>query len=263
MDFTLLAKKMQGAISGGGLNKVFFCLASDVLTLPNRDAGSKAVISDDIVLKAGKSWQLLYVTKEEQQLKETGNDIRDNDAFTSTFEAYHPGLGEAFRQFVSEHGSDEFYLLLFDCATPYPILLGRPCSPASMKVEVDSGKAVGDKKGNTMTFTSEGPYLSAIYKGHFDPAGSVFAPDATTPSVADGVSFVTSPNTQATEITDLQNAVVGSTLILSGGSAVNPTTIQDGGFFSLAGGVTMTLDVGMFIRLFVRGAHDFVELARG
>jgi len=263
MDFTLLANKTAGGISGGGLNRVYFCLAADVLNFPDREASNKAVISDDITFKAGKGWQLLYVTKDQQQLKETGNDLRDNDAYSSTFEGYHPGLGEAFRQFVSEHGSDEFYLLLFDCASPYPILLGRKCSPASMKVDVDSGKAVGDMKGNTMTFTSEGPYLSAIYKGAFDPANSVIPADEDEPDVKDGVSFVTSPNTVATEITDLLNAVVGSTIMISGGSNTNSSTIQDGGNFSLAGGVTMTLSVGSFIRLFVRGAHDFVELARG
>jgi hypothetical protein len=263
VDFTLLAKKTAGPIAGGGLNRVYFTLASDILQIPDRDAGNKAVISDNIVLKSGKSWQLLYVTKDLQQLQEKGNELRDNDACSSTFEAYHPGLGEAFRQFVSEHGSDEFYLLIFDCANPYPILLGRKCSPASMKVDVDSGKAIGDMKGNTMTFTSEGPYLSAIYKGAFDPAGSVIPPDTTTPNVADGVSFVTSPNTGATVITNLLNATVGSYVILSGGSDTNPSTIQDGGNFSLAGGVTMTLDLGSFIRLFVRGVGDFVEMARG
>jgi hypothetical protein len=263
MDFTLLATKTAGGISGGGLNRIYFALANDILSFPDREASNKAVISDDITFKAGKGWHLLYVTKEEQQLTETGNDLRDNDAYTSSLKAYHPGLGEAFRQFASEHGSDEFYLLLFDCTQPYPLLLGRKCSPATMKIDVDSGTKVGDMKGNTMTFTSEGPYLSAIYKGAFDAANSVIPADEDTPDVTDGVNFVTSPNTAATEITDLLNAVVGSTIVISGGSNTNSSTIQDGGNFSLAGGVTMTLSVGTFIRIFVRGAHDFVELARG
>lgn len=130
-----------------------------------------------------------------------------------------------------------------------------------MKVSVDSGKAIGDKKGNTMSFVSAGPYLSAIYKGAFNPANSVILADEDTPDIADGTSFVTSVNTVATEITDLLNAVVGSTIMISGGSNTFASTIDDGGNFSLT--ATMTLNTGSFIVLFVRGAHDFVELSRG
>jgi len=261
MDFTTLATNTAGMNPGGGINKVYFALADDILNFPNRDAQNKAVMSSNITFKAGKGWNLLYVTKGEQEIKETGNDTRDNNAYVTTFEAYHPGLAEAFRQFVSEYGHREFYLLVFDCDEAYPKLVGRACAPAMLKVDVASGKAAGDKKGNTLTFTSEGPYLSAIYKGAFNPANSVILADETTPNVEDGTSFVTSANTGATEITDLLNAVVGSTIMISGGSNTNPSTISDGGNFSLT--ATMTLNTGSFIVLFVRGVGDFVEMSRG
>lgn len=261
MDFTNLSKNMAGTNAGGGINKVYFALADDILNFPDRDAQNKAAISNNITFKTGKGWNLLYVTKDEQELKETGNDTRDNNAYSTTFDAFHPGLQETFRQFVSEYGHQEFYLLVFDCEEPYPKLIGRKCAPATLKIDVASGKAVGDKKGNTMTFKSEGPYLAAIYKGAFNPANSVILADEDTPDVADGVSFVTSANTGATEITDLLNAVVGSTIMISGGSNTNPSTINDGGNFSLT--ATMTLNTGSYIVLFVRGAHDFVELSRG
>lgn len=261
MDFTNLGKNMAGTNPGGGLNKVYFALADDILNFPDRDAQNKAAISGNITFKTGKGWNLLYVTKDEQELKESGNDTRDNNAYSTTFDAYHPGLAETFRQFVSEHGHEEFYLLVFDCVEPYPKLIGRKCAPATMKVDVASGKAVGDKRGNTMSFKSEGPYLAAIYKGAFNPANTIILADETTPDVADGTSFVTSANSGATEITDLLNAVVGSTIMLQGGSNTNPSTIVDGGNFSLT--ATMTLSTGAYIVLFVRGAHDFVELSRG
>jgi hypothetical protein len=263
MNFDLLKTNSAGNNTGGGLNQVYLALADDILNFPERDAQNKAVISGNITFKTGKGWNLLYVTKGEQEIKEAGNDTRDNNAYSTSFEAYHPGLAEPFRQFVSENGHKEFYLLVFDCDETYPKLIGRKCSPAMMKVDVASGKAVSDKKGNTMTFTSEGPYLAAIYKGAFNPANAVIPANEDTPDVEDGVSFVTSANTQATEITDLLNAVVGSTVMLQGGSNTNPSTIDDGGNFSLAGAATMTLSAGSFIDLFVRGAHDFVELRRG
>jgi hypothetical protein len=261
MNFDLLKTNTAGNNAGGGINKVYFALADDILNFPDRDAANKAVISGNITFKTGKGWNLLYTTKGEQEIKETGNDTRDNNAYSTTFDAYHPGLAEPFRQFISENGHKEFYVLVFDCEEAYPKLIGRKCAPAMLKVDVASGKAVGDKKGNTMTFTSEGPYLAAIYKGAFNPANTVILADETTPDVADGVSFVTSANTGATEITDLLNAVVGSTIMLQGGSNTNPSTINDGGNFSLT--ATMTLSTGSFINLFVRGAHDFVELTRG
>lgn len=261
MDFTALASKTTEPTAGGGLNQVYFALASDIAQFPDRDAQNKAVISGNITFNTGKGWNLLYVTRDEQQLKEEGVDMRDNDAISSTFEAHHPGLAETFRQFVAEHGKDEFYLLIFDCAKQYPILFGRKCSPASMKISIDSGKAVGDRKGNTMTFNSDGPYPCAIYKGAFNPANTVILADETVPDVEDGSFFVTSANTAATAITDLDNASVGSTIILAGGSSTNASTIANTGNFSLT--AAMTLTTGAYIQLYVRGAHDFVELSRG
>lgn len=261
MDLSLLKNKPAGPLAGGGINKVYFALADDILTFPDRDAGNKAVISSDVVFKTGKGWNLLYTTKFKQKLVENGNDLRDNDAYTSVFTAYHPGLKETLRQFISEHGSDEMYLLVYDCAESYPILIGRKCCPCTMKADVDSGEGIDSESGNTLTFTSMGPYLSAHYKGVFESSDGVIAADDTSPDVSTGTSFITSANSGPTEIIDLDNAVPGSTITISGGSNTNSSTISDGGNFSLTG--PMTLSVGSFISLYVRGPHDFVELARG
>jgi len=262
MDFTELKEKPGGPISGGGWDKVYFCLASDLVSsLPNRDAGNKAVISDDIVFKTDKGWNPLYVTKDKQSINEVGNDLRDNDGYSSTFIGSHPGMKQAMRQFISEYGSEEFYLLIFNCGAQYPILFGRQCQPASLKAEVASGSKSDEEVMNTLTFTSNGPYLSAIYKGVFTAGQGVIAADDDTPDVSVGTQFITSANTGATDITDLDNPVVGSTITIFGGSDTNSSTITAAGNFSLT--ALMTLAVGTWIQLYVRADDDYVELARG
>lgn len=261
MDLTPLQNKPAGPIISGGFNSVKICLANDILTFPDRDSSNKAVISDDIVFKTGKGWHVLYVTKEKQKLNEKGNGKRDNDSVTSTFTAKHPSISENIRQFLSEENSSEFFLLLEYDGADYPILLGRKNQPAFMDFEYDSGETVDDDEGNTLTFVSKGAYLSAIYKGQIENDNTVIDPDDTSPDVSDGTSFITSPNTATTEITTLDNAITGATYWIYGGSDTMSSTITNGGDFSLTD--DMTLSTGSFIKLFCRGANDFVELARG
>lgn len=261
MDLSNLATKPTGPNMGGSWNKVMICSAEDILTFPDRDAANKALMSDDIVFKTGKGWNILYLTKDKMKLNEKGSGKRDNDAMTSTFTAKYPGIGETIRQFVSEHGSDEFYLLIYKCDSPYPILLGRKCNPAFMDVEYDSGEGVDDDNDNLLTFVSKGPYYSAIYKGAQTAGQTVIAADDATPDVSVGTQFITSANTVATAITDLDNPVVGSTITILGGSDADSSTIADGGNFSLT--AAMTLSLGSFITLFVRDDDDYVELSRG
>jgi len=261
MDLSQLKTKPTGPNMGGGWNKVQIANAADVLQFPDRDAGNKAVISNDIVFKTGKGWETLYLTKDKMKLNEKGSGKRDNDSNTTTFTAKYPGIGDLIRQFISEHGSDEFYLLINKCDSDYPILVGRKCNPAFLDYEYDSGEAAADDNDNTLTFVSTGPYTSAKYKGAITAGQTVFAADDATPDVSVGTQFITSANTAATEITDLDNPVVGSTITILGGSNTNSSTIADGGNFSLT--AAMTLSLGSFITLFVRADDDYVELSRG
>lgn len=261
VDLTALNSKPTGPNTGGGWSAIYFALATDILTMPDRDTDNKAIISDDIVFKTGKGWNPLYTTKDKTKLNEKGSGKRDNDSFTSVFTAKRPGLGESFRQFVAEHGSEELYLLIYKCNTVYPILVGRKCNPAFLDVEFDSGEAAADDNDNTLTFTSVGPYMSAIYKGAVENGQTVIAANDATPDVSVGTTFITSANSSATAITDLDNPVVGSTITILGGSDTNSSTIADSGNFTLT--AAMTLSLGSFITLFVRADNDYVELARG
>lgn len=82
----------------------------------------------------------------------------------------------------------------------------------------------------------------------------------TTPDVSGGEMFITSANTNATAITDLDNPTVGQTITLIGGSDTNASTIADGGNFKLNAAMTLGLDDS--ITLFVKADNNYIELSR-
>jgi hypothetical protein len=81
-----------------------------------------------------------------------------------------------------------------------------------------------------------------------------------TPDVSGGSYFVTSANTGATAITDLDNPVVGATYVICGGSDTNSSTIGDSGNFNLSSAFTASLD--SCIALKCQADNDYVELSR-
>jgi len=84
--------------------------------------------------------------------------------------------------------------------------------------------------------------------------------DDTTPDVSGGNIFVTSANTGATEITDLDNPVVGQLVLLVGGSDTNSSTIADSSPFALSAAWTASADDTLL--LYVRADNDYVEITR-
>lgn len=90
-------------------------------------------------------------------------------------------------------------------------------------------------------------------------ATATIAADDTTPSVASGLTFVTSANTGATAITDLDDPTVGQVVRICGGSDTNSSTIADSGNFNIAGAFTASLDD--CITLCVQADNDYVECA--
>lgn len=86
------------------------------------------------------------------------------------------------------------------------------------------------------------------------------AADDVTPDVAGCQILTTSANTGATAITDLDNPVVGSIVVLVGGSATNSSTIADSGNFALSAAWTASVDETL--TLYIQADNDYVELAR-
>ncbi len=97
-------------------------------------------------------------------------------------------------------------------------------------------------------------------QGALDFKTCTIADGDATPDVSGCHVLTTSANTGATEITDLDNPVVGGIYIIIGGSATNSSTITDGGNFALSAGFTASVDETL--TLFVQADNDYIELTR-
>lgn len=88
------------------------------------------------------------------------------------------------------------------------------------------------------------------------------AANDTTPSVKDHTSLKTGVNTGATAITNLDDKVVGQTIILKCGSdnAYNSTIAKSGNFANMT--AAWTPDIDDTITLYVRTASDIIDIAR-
>ncbi|UOB16589.1 hypothetical protein [Abyssalbus ytuae] len=86
------------------------------------------------------------------------------------------------------------------------------------------------------------------------------AGDATTADAQDGTHFVTSANSGATALTNIENAIEGETYTIEGGSDTNSTTVANSGNFLLTG--SFTASNGTYLKVVYNGAK-FVEVERG
>lgn len=113
----------------------------------------------------------------------------------------------------------------------------------------------------TLFIVDENNYVE-VGRSEVAVAPTVIPADGHEFDAATGKRWITSANTIATVIVQINNAVTGNTIEIIGGSNTEPTTITDGGDFSLTAAATMTLSVGHSIKLYVRGDNDFVEISR-
>jgi len=123
------------------------------------------------------------------------------------------------------------------------LLLASPYSP-SLDPQAASGFASGGTLTDSMTL-----------------ARVTIAADDTTPDVSNGNIFLTSANTGATAITDLDLPEAGQVFEICGGSNTNPSTIANAGNFVLKGG-PITLFLDYCITLYAQADNDYVELSR-
>ena len=82
----------------------------------------------------------------------------------------------------------------------------------------------------------------------------------TTPDIRDANIFITSSNTGATAIVDLDDPTTGQIIIIIGGSNTNSSTIADAGNFNLSAAWTASLDD--ILVLFVKADNSYIEISR-
>lgn len=106
--------------------------------------------------------------------------------------------------------------------------------------------------GNSAVTTSSGYVLTS---GRY----LTIAADDTTPDVRYSSDFITSANTGATAITDLDNPTIGQVVCITGGSSTNASTIADSGNFNLGVARTLNLDDRLCVK--VQADNDYVEIS--
>lgn len=116
--------------------------------------------------------------------------------------------------------------------------------------QYDSVDELTDEK--QMFFSNDVPILSDEY--------IKMDPNDTTPSVKIHTSIQTGVNTEATAITNIDDADVGDFIYIKGNTGSNNSTIANGGNFDLASNITLTENT--ILVLYKRGANDFTEVKR-
>ena len=116
-------------------------------------------------------------------------------------------------------------------------------------------------KGDTIRLMKrqDGKFIE-LGRGAAVKSSLMFEPDATAPSVAGALEFMTGANTKATAITDLADAIPGLVYTIHGSGEANATTIASGGKFSLSKAIT--LKEGAWIKLVADDGGKFHEVAR-
>jgi len=258
-----LKKKTTDLVVGGNYSNPRFIPIEDILFMPDTDVDNPAIITADIILKDGKDWIQLYGTADEFDFNENGSEGRDNDGAESKFDMSHPGSSDYMKWMINTYAGRPGVLLFDEIATKKTIALGTVDIPANITWSFASGKKKDDAKAYKLTFTREGSGSAPTYKGRgAKVAMSVMPVDGVLIDMSKGARVLTQANTVPTVITDISNPVVGSTLILVGGSNVDSSQLLAANAkFDLSGG-DWTAAAGAELRLFIRGVDDYVELDR-
>ena len=158
---------LTGKREKGLATKLYYCREEDILTFPSTDGvdfAGTGTISGDIIFNTGKQFQELYCTMEKGELKFTLEGEVDSKTFSSMAEIYIPSMSANAIGFLETTKNDNFVILVRETCGDYRIM-GGGCLPVKMEsAEGTTGKARGDAKGTTVTFTSVGG-IAPIYTG--------------------------------------------------------------------------------------------------
>lgn len=264
MDLTKLEHKTTESTSGGGYFGFRIALQDECEAIPMPSEENKAITADDFIFKNGKGFYPIYNEESELDLEEDPAEQVGSDAYTSKISAFFPGENTYIRQFVNEgYASKKMYVLIDNCEDMTTYLAGKgKCCAASMKAKFKSGKKASERKGWEVTVTVEGKGVMTKYEG-VGAINRTFKVDAndSTPDVSRGTgTYLIAANSAATEITTLDNAVVGSLVTLKWTSDMNMSTIANGGAFHLTKDFTPV--VGATLTLHVLAPGSFAERHR-
>jgi hypothetical protein len=159
MDFVNIDKNLPNGENMGGLAQyVIFGLWADVLTWPAAPPSSGSIEDfgawvGDLVMKAGKRAFTFYCTDETAELKFVPVGEKDGKSFRAELTIYNPGLKKKILGFMAAAKNENLFFIPTD-QEGQRYLLGDSLRAAKFESgDVGTGRAIGDRKGASLTFT--------------------------------------------------------------------------------------------------------------
>ena len=172
MDFTDINKNLPNGENMGGITqKVYFGFHADVLTWPTKPVEpttmeTNAVLTGDLMMKAGKRLFELYITDDTGEFViEPVGDV-DGKSFVNHLTFFHPGLQQKILGFINAAKNDNLVFVVQD-AEGQMYLMGDKMRAAIYQGAPDgigTKKETAGRKGLSAEFTYKTPNVY-IYTG--------------------------------------------------------------------------------------------------
>jgi hypothetical protein len=171
MNFEAL-EFQEGQNNMGGLRTIgYYGFIADVevssfpeLPAAPADLEDAAVITDSIVMKAGKTMYAMYGTAETAGLNGEGQGERDGKSTKRTATWFYPTTSKKALGASLKFLNRNMFFLFQEHNSQYR-LLGSPWFPAEVDTSDTTGTAVTDRKGITMKIMDNGFGPCPIYEG--------------------------------------------------------------------------------------------------
>lgn len=162
---------IDGAENNPGLKQAFwFARANDILTWPTlatspTTADEKMKYTGNFTMKSGKRFYKGYMTWNEGGLIWSVQGPMDCKSYKHTLEIFRPGADAEAMALLATIKNDNLVFIVEDRDDVKRVLGTEGISAKLDTSEGGTGKSAEDKKGDTMTFVSEGKTPPYIYAG--------------------------------------------------------------------------------------------------
>lgn len=169
MDFEAL-EFQEGLNNMGGLRAIgYYGFIADAETIPELPAApatleDAAVITENIVMKAGKTMYAMYGTAETAGLDGETQGERDSRSTKRTLKWFYPTTSKKALGFALKSLNRNCFFIVREHDGKYR-LIGSQAFPAEVSANDSTGTAVTDRKGITLTITDSGFGPCPIYEG--------------------------------------------------------------------------------------------------
>ena len=161
IDFTDIDKNLPNGENMGGITqKVYFGYHADVSAFPTKPVTpttleTAAVLTGDLVMKAGKRMWELYITDDTGEFKIDSVGEVDGKSFVEHLTFFHPGLQKKILGFINAAHNENLVFIVED-SNGNMFLMGdenRPAIYAGSPDGAGTGKTTAARAGMSAEFT--------------------------------------------------------------------------------------------------------------